>query len=72
MFSFRFVRGGFNIGLTGCGIKSRRDARCGIREILRPGYGIKISWRDRDALISIGGMRDSSEIVGGMRDLNSR
>ena len=36
------------------------------------GYGIKISWRDRDALISIGGMRDSSEIVGGMRDLNSK
>ena len=29
------------------------------------GYGMKISWRDRDALISIGGMRDSCEIVGG-------
>ena len=26
-----------------------------------------ISWRDQDALILIGGMRDSFEIVGGMR-----
>ena len=33
---------------------------------------MKISWRDRDALISIGGMRDSVEIDGGMRDLNSK
>ena len=27
--------------------------------------GMKISWRDRDALISIGGIWDSFEIVGG-------
>ena len=33
---------------------------------------MKISWRDRDALISIGGMQDSFEIVGGMRDLNDK
>ena len=45
---------------------------CGIREISRAGYGIKIPWRDRDVLISIGGMRDSSKIVGGMRVLNSK
>ena len=43
-------------------------AECGIREILRAGYGMKISWRDRDTLSSIGGMRDSYEIVGGVRD----
>ena len=43
-------------------------AGSGIREILRAGYGMKISWRDRDALISIVGMRDSCEIVGGVRD----
>ena len=48
------------------------EAGCGIREILRLGYGMKISWRDRDAHISIGGIRDSSEIVGGMRDLKSK
>ena len=36
------------------------------------GYGMKMSWRDRYALISIGGMWDSFEIVGGMRDLNSK
>ena len=35
-------------------------------------YGIKVSWLDRDALISIGGMRDSFEIDGGFRDLNSK
>ena len=39
---------------------------------MRAGYGMKISWRDRDALISIGGLRDSFEIVGGMRDLNNK
>ena len=48
------------------------ETGCGIREILRAGYGMKISWRDRDALISIGGMRDSFQIVGRMRDLNSK
>ena len=47
-------------------------AGCGIREISRAGYGMKIPWRDRDVIISIGRMRDSSEIVGGMRDLNSK
>ena len=39
------------------------QAVCGIREILRPGYGMKISWQIRDALISIDAMRDSSEII---------
>ena len=42
------------------GLKSRRDA----------GYGIKIAWRDRDALISIGGMWDSFEIDSGMQDFS--
>ena len=31
-----------------------------------------MSWRDRDTLISIGGMQDSFEIDSGMRDLNSK
>ena len=50
----------------------KMKAGCGIREILRPGYGMKISWRVRDAFISIGGMQDSSEIGRGMRDFNSQ
>ena len=50
----------------------KMKAECGIREISRAGYGMKIPWRDRDVLISIGGMRDSSEIVGRMRNLNSK
>ena len=32
---------------------------------------MKISWRDRDTVISIGGMRDSLEIDGGIEDLSS-
>ena len=52
----------------GMGYKIKAGSR--IREILRPGFRMKISWRVRDALISIGGMRDSSEIVGRMRDLS--
>ena len=48
------------------------EAGCGIRKILRAGYGMKIACRDGDALISIGGMQDSFEIDGGMRDLNSK
>ena len=47
------------------------EAGCGIREILRVGYGMKVAWRDRNALTSIGGMRGRFEIDGGMRDLNS-
>ena len=47
-------------------------AGCGIREILRGEYGMKITWRDWDALISIGGMRDSFEIDSGMRDFNRK
>ena len=45
------------------------EAGCGIREILRATYGMKIGWRDRDALISrsIDGMRDGFEIDRGMR-----
>ena len=40
---------------------------------IEEGYGMSISWRDRDALIMAnGGMRDSFENVGGMRDLNSK
>ena len=37
---------------------------CGIREILRVGYRMKIAWWDQDALISIGGMQVSFEIDG--------
>ena len=42
------------------------EAGCGIREISRAGYGMKIPWRERGALISIDGMRDRSKIVDGM------
>ena len=37
---------------AGWGIKV--EAGFGIREMLRAGYGMKISWQGRDALISIG------------------
>ena len=33
---------------------------------------MKISWRGQDALISIGGVWDSFEIVGGMWDLSDK
>ena len=46
-------------------------AGCGIREILRTGCGMKMSWRDRDALISTGGMWYSFEIDSGMRDFKA-
>ena len=52
---------GSNIGLAAY-------ARFGIRKILRAGYGVKIAWRDWDALSSIGGMRGSFEIVSWLRD----
>ena len=39
-------------------MRHKIEAGFGIREILRAGYGKKISQRDRDALISIGGMRE--------------
>ena len=44
------------------------QAGCGIREISTAGYGMKISWRPQDTLISIGGMRDRFEIDSRMRD----
>ena len=40
--------------------------------MLRVGYGMKIAWRGRQALISIGRMWDSFEIDGGMRDVKSK
>ena len=40
-----------------------------MREISKEGYGKRISWRDWDALISIGGMRDSLEIDSRTTDL---
>ena len=52
-------------------MENKIEAAYGIRKILRKGYGMKISWRDRDALISIGGMRDGSKIVAGVRDTAS-
>ena len=63
---------GFNKGLAGCGMGHKIEAGCKIREISRAGNGMKISWRDRDALISIGGMRDSFQIDSGMQDLHSK
>ena len=63
---------GSNIGVAGCGIGHEIEEGCGIWEILEAEYGMKLSWGDRDALISIGGMRDSFEIDSGMRDLNSK
>ena len=48
------------------------EAGCGIGEILRTGCAMKISWRDRDALTSIGEMRDIYEIDSGMRYFNSK
>ena len=48
------------------------EAGCGIREISRAGCRMTISWRDRDALFSIGGIRNSFEIDSGMRDLISK
>ena len=53
-------------------MRRKIETGCDIREMLRAGYGMKISWRDQDALISIGGMRDSFEIDSGMRDSNSK
>ena len=43
-----------------------------LREILRAGYGTTISWRDRDALISIGGMLDSFKIDSGMLEFKQQ
>ena len=60
------------IGLAGCEIGQKIEAGSGIRKIMRAGYGMKISWRDRDVLSSISGMRDSFKIDGGMLDLNSK
>ena len=62
---------GSNIGLAGCGMGHKIKAGCRTREMLRAGYRMKISWRDRDWLISIGGMWDSLGIVNRMQDLNS-
>ena len=50
-------------------------AGCGIREILRTGYGMKITWRDRDALHfnwwdAMG--RDSFEIDSMMRNFRQQ
>ena len=53
-------------------MRHKIEAGFGIREIPRTGYGMNISWRDRDALISIGGMLDSFEKVGVMGDLNRK
>ena len=68
---------GSDIRLTGCGMRHKIEAGCGIRETLRARYGMKISWRDQDALISMGvggggGVRDSFEIDSGMRDFNGK
>ena len=43
--------------------------RSRIPEVLRVGYGMKISWRGRDSHISIGGMQDSFDIDSRIWDL---
>ena len=48
----RLLRGS-SIILPGCEMGHKLEAGYGIREIVRAGYGMKIAWRDRDALISI-------------------
>ena len=62
---------GSNIGFAECGMGHKIKAGCRTREMLRTGYIRKISWRDRDWLISIGGMWDNLGIVNRMQDLNS-
>ena len=56
----------------GAGWGKKIEEGFGMRELSRAEYGMEISWRVRDTLISIGGMRDSFEIDSGMRDLNSK
>ena len=60
------------MGLAECERGHKIEAGCGIRKILWAGYGIEISWRDRDTLISIGEMRDSFDNDGRLLDLNSK
>ena len=40
-------------------------AGCGILKILVAGYGMKLSWRDRDSLLCVGGMWDILNLKGG-------
>ena len=72
MFTELLTTRGSKIGLARREMGHKIKAGCGIREKLRAKYGMNISWRDRDVLISIVGMWDSFELVGGMRDLNSK
>ena len=62
---------GSNRGLAGHGMEHKIETGWGIREIVRAGYGMKMSWRDRDERISIGGMRDSFD-RGTRPDSNSK
>jgi len=43
-------------------------AGCGKLKILVAGYGMKLSWRDRDSLLFVGGMWDIENFSGGIRD----
>ena len=43
-------------------------AGCGILKILDAGYGMKLSWRDLDSLLFVGGMWDIENFSGGIRD----
>jgi len=49
---------GSTIGLAGCGMGLKIKAGCGILKILVAGYGMKLSLRDRDSFLFIGGMWD--------------
>ena len=60
------------MGLMGCVMGCKIEVGCGIQEMLRSGYGMKISWQDCDVLISIGEMWDSFLTDSGMQDLNSK
>lgn len=51
-----------NIGLARCGNKRKREAECGMTEILKAGCKIKILRREQDLLTLTGGMWNSFKI----------
>ena len=67
-----FLQKGPKTSVQDCGGSNIGMERNGMRNKMEVGYRIKICWWDWDVLISIGGKRDSCEIVGGMWDLNSQ
>lgn len=47
--------GGSKIGLAGCNMRPKIEARYRIKEILKKRYGMKISWCDLDGLFQLVG-----------------